>query len=72
MQEKIHLQLHPDNISNLETFSEILKKDYNTMLNEALEIYFEHAQKALLEKNLADENAMTNLDFDEFWEGVEV
>jgi hypothetical protein len=72
MHEKINLQLYPDNIQNLETFSEILKKDYNTILNEALEQYFEQAQKMLLEKNLADENAMTNLDFDEFWDGVEL
>ena len=72
MHEKVNLHLHPDNIQNLETFSEILKKDYNTILNEALEQYFEQAQKMLLEKNLDDENAMTNLDFDEFWDGVEL
>jgi len=72
MPESIRLHINDDNISNLETFSKILKKDYNTILNEALEIYFENAQKALLEKNLADENAMTNLDFDEFWDGVEL
>ena len=72
MHETINLQLSSDNVKNLETFSEILKKDYNTIFNEALEIYFENAQKALLEKKLADENAMTNLDFDEFWDGVEL
>ncbi|MBN2782915.1 MAG: hypothetical protein JXQ66_06710 [Campylobacterales bacterium] len=55
------------NGENLEVFSEILKKDKATIINEALELYFEHQQKKLLEKNLADENAMTNLDFDEFW-----
>ena len=42
------------------------------MINEALELYFEAEQKKLLEKNLADENAMTNLNFDEFWEDVEL
>jgi len=72
MHDAINLQLTPDNIQNLETFSEILKKDYNTMFNEALEQYFEMVQKTLLEKNIADENAMTNLDFDEFWDGVEL
>ena len=72
MHDIVNLQLTPDNIQNLETFSEILKKDYNTMFNEALEQYFEMVQKMLLEKNLADENAMTNLDFDEFWDGVEL
>ncbi len=72
MQEPIKLQLSPDNIENLETFSEILKKDYNQIFNEALEEYFVQAQNALLEKGIADENAMTNLDFDEFWDGVEI
>jgi len=72
MHETINLQLSPDNIQNLQHFSEILKKDYNRILNEALEVYFDNVQKRLLEKNLDDENAMTNLDFDEFWDGVEL
>jgi hypothetical protein len=72
MHESIHLSLTDDNITNLQNFSKILQKDYNTIFNEALENYFIEAQKKLLEKNLADENAMTNLDFDEFWDGVEL
>ncbi len=72
MHDTIKLQLSSDNIQNLETFSKILKKDYNKMFNEALMQYFENEQKKLLEKNIADENAMTNLDFDEFWDGVEL
>jgi len=42
------------------------------MINEALEEYFLQEQKKLLEKNLEDENAMTNLDFDEFWDGIDI
>ncbi len=72
MHDTINLQLTPDNIENLTTFSEILQKDYNKIFNEALEQYFENEQKKLLEKNIADENAMTNLDFDEFWDGVDI
>ena len=70
--EKINFILNSDNLENLENFSEILKKDYSTMLNEALEDYFQVAQKKLLEKSLADENSLTNLDFDEFWDDVEI
>ncbi len=70
--EKLELTLSGDNLENLENFSIILKKDMSTMINEALEEYFIQAQKKLLEKNLEDENAMTNLDFDEFWEDVEI
>ncbi len=72
MHDTINLQLSSDNIENLQTFSEILKKDYNKIFNEALTQYFENEQKKLLEKNISDENAMTNLDFDEFWDGVEL
>ena len=61
-----------DNLENLQNFAEILKKDTSTIINEALEEYFINAQKKLLEKNLENENAMTNLDFDEFWDGVEI
>ena len=64
--------LTSDNLENLQNFAEILKKDTSTIINEALEEYFINAQKKLLEKNLENENAMTNLDFDEFWDGVEI
>ena len=59
-------------MQNLEAFSELKKKDMSTLINEALETYFVNEEKKLLEKNLADENAMTNLDFNEFWDDVEI
>ena len=70
--ENTNFTLNADNLENLQNFSEILKKDFSTMMNEALEDYFIAAQKKLLDKNLEDENAMTNLDFDEFWDDVDV
>ena len=71
MQNK-NFTLTSDNLENLQNFAEILKKDTSTIINEALEEYFINAQKKLLEKSLEDENAMTNLDYDEFWDGVEI
>ena len=68
----MNISINQDNYENLENFKEILKKDESTMINEALELYFDTAQKKLLEKNLEDENAMTNLDYDEFWDGVDI
>ncbi len=50
----------------------MLKKDINSMLEEALEQYFDSEQKKLMEKNINDDNAMTNLDFDEFWDDLDV
>ena len=68
----VEIKINDYNMQNLEAFSELKKCDISTLINEALEEYFVNEQKKLLEKNLADENAMTNLDFDEFWDGVEV
>lgn len=64
--------LSSDNLENLENFGTILKKDTSTIINEALEKYFLEAEKQLLEKNIADENTMTSLDFNEFWDDVEI
>jgi hypothetical protein len=68
----IEIALKENTVESLLAFSEILKKDINTILEEALEQYFEEQQQKLMEKNREDENAMTNLDYDEFWEGVEI
>ena len=68
----INFKLNADTINNLETFSQILNKDVNQILNEALEEYFENQQQKMLEKNLNDENTMTNLDFNEFWDDIEI
>jgi hypothetical protein len=68
----MNISINSDNYENLTNFKEILKKDESTMINEALELYFENEQKKLLEKNLEDENAMTNLSYDEFWGDIEL
>jgi len=72
MKKDIKFELKKEIVDNLEIFSEILYKDINTILNEALEQYFENEQQRLIEKNQDDENAMTNLNFDEFWDGVDL
>jgi len=68
----MQITINDYNMENLETFCQILKKDESAIMNEALELYFQEQQKKLLEKNIADENALTNLDYDEFWDGVEI
>ncbi len=69
---QIKIEFKQNTVENLEAFSEILNKDINTMLEEALEQYFESEQKKLMEKNENDESAMTNLDFNEFWDDVDL
>ncbi len=68
----MNIHINKENYENLDNFKKILKKDESTIINEALEVYFTAQQKILLEKNLDNENAMTNLDFDEFWDDVEI
>ncbi|MDF1878622.1 hypothetical protein JHD46_03100 [Sulfurimonas sp. SAG-AH-194-C20] len=68
----MNISINQDNYENLENFKKILKKDESSIINEALEVYFNAQNKILLEKNLDNENAMTNLDFDEFWDDVEI
>ena len=68
----MQITINEYNMQNLQAFSELKKTDISALINEALEEYFINEEKKLLEKNLADENAMTNLDFDEFWDDVEI
>jgi hypothetical protein len=68
----MEIKINDYNMQNLQAFSEMKKKDISFLINEALDEYFANEQKKLLEKNLADENAMTNLDFNEFWDDVEL
>ena len=55
----------------LEAFSKILNKNSNEILNEALENYFTKQQEILSKRNQDDENALTNLDYNEFWDDLD-
>jgi len=66
------ISLKQSTVDELEAFSVMLSKDMNTILEEALEGYFRTEQERLMVKNQYDENAMTNLDYDEFWNGMEI
>ncbi|HIP13031.1 MAG TPA: hypothetical protein EYG97_00950 [Arcobacter sp.] len=71
-ENNIKFSLSSEILEELNAYSEILKKDHSQILKEALEHYFEEQQKILLEKNLEDENAMTNLGFNEFWDDLDI
>ena len=72
MEKNIKIEFKQSTVENLQLFAEILKKDINIILEEALEQYFESEQQKLMDKNHGDENAMTNLDYDEFWDGMDL
>ncbi len=72
MSEDFTFDLNHEVVENLQNYSQLLNKDINTILNEALEQYFQNENEKLLEKNQENENAMTNLDFNEFWDDVDI
>ena len=59
--------LDTETTNRLQAFGEILKKDADTMINEALEQYF-----AAKEDEMAREDPMTNLSYDEFWDDLDI
>jgi len=63
-----NIELTQTNQENLEAFKTLLNKDENSMINEALELYF--TEEA--EKLKALEDSQTNLSFDEFWDDIEI
>lgn len=72
MDNDIKFTLDADTVDKLAAFGELLDKDVSTMINEALQLYFETAEEKLAEKDAAERDAMTNLSFDEFWDGVDL
>lgn len=64
--------LTDDNEYNLKLFSELLKSDASTIVNRALEELFVAEQKRIMEKDIENENALTNLSYDEFWDDLEI
>ena len=68
MENKIDFKLKIETVERLKSFSKLLDKDINTMLDEALEQYFIAEQ----EKIIAKEQNATNLSYDEFWDGVDL
>jgi len=63
-----NFELTDENIQNLEAFKTLLNKDENSMINEALELYFRDEA----EKLQALKDSQTNLSYDEFWDDVDI
>ena len=72
MQDHIKFELKQSTAESLQLFSELTGKDINLMLEEALEAYFLAIEKEMMEKGTEDENMLTNLDYDEFWDGMDL
>ncbi len=72
MKDTINIQFKQSTIDDLIGFSELLNKDVNVIIEEALELYYENEQQKLMEKGIDEDASMTNLDYDEFWDGLDI
>jgi len=72
MKDTIKINFKQSTIDDLIGFSELLGKDVNVIIEEALELYYENEQKKLMEKGIDEDASMTNLDYDEFWDGLDI
>ena len=70
--DTIKIEFKQSTIDDLIGFSKILHKDVNVMIEEAIEQYLENEQKKLIEKGIEEDASMTNLDYDEFWDGLDI
>ena len=71
-EDTINIQFKQSTIDDLLGFSKLLHKDVNVIIEEALEQYYENEQKKLIEKGIDEDASMTNLDYDEFWDGLDI
>ncbi len=72
MKDTIKINFKQSTIDDLVGFSKLLGKDVNVIIEEALEQYYENEQKKLMEKGIDEDASMTNLDYDEFWDGLDI
>jgi shikimate kinase len=67
----MNFTLDSNTIESIKTYSQLLHKDTSTIIKEALEDYFAKIEKELLEESMQKESALTNLSYDEFFDGLD-
>lgn len=73
MENDFNFELSHKTVEDLQLYSSILNKNASTILEEALQLYFEKEQEKLEASNtLGSEHNNTNLDYDEFWDNVDI
>ncbi len=66
MNEILTVTINPEITQRLQTYAELLNKTPQSMLDEALEQYFEAK-----DEEIARQDPMTNLSYDEFWDDLD-
>jgi len=72
MNNNIKIELNSEIVHDLQAFSTILEKTPSQIINTALQEYFEKEQEKLDANTLDMDGGMTKMDFDEFWDGVDI
>ncbi len=70
--EKNSITLTPQIFEELLYYSKILNTPPETLTEKALEALFLEMSKQLAQNSSFDDNAQTNLSYDEFWDGVDI
>ncbi len=66
------MKIGPQTYEKLRNYAEILKLPPEVIVEQALDAFFTEVNRQLGEGNPLDDNAQTNLSYDEFWDGVEL
>ena len=72
MENNIKIELNSHIVQDLQVFSEILGKTPSEIINSALKDYFEKEQEKLDAETLDMDQGMSKMDFNEFWDGVDI
>jgi hypothetical protein len=64
--------LRPETYESLQHYATILKIPPEVIVEQALDAFFTEVNRQLGEGNPLDDNAQTNLNYDEFWDGVQL
>ena len=68
----IEIVLKYNTVEEIERFSQIVGKTPSQFVEDAIDAYISAIETKLAQDNLNDDNANTNLSYNEFWEGVDM
>jgi len=70
--EIVEIVLKSKTVEDIETFSQIVGKTPSQFVEDAIDAYISAIETKLAQDSLNDDNANTNLSYDEFWDGVDL
>lgn len=63
-----NIKIDQENQEKIALYKELLKKDENSIVNEALSLYFKEKNQEIQER----ESSQTNLSYEDFWDDFEL